>query len=254
VAGTHRIPFVEDACQAWLGEWRGKPLGTAGIAGCFSFQATKHLTAGEGGAVVTNDENFAHQVYNFHAPGGAKPVASSGRGANFRLTEFQAGILLAQLARLEQHAKVRDENAAYLSELLRTIPGIAPAGLTPGCTRSAYHMYMMRYDRRHFADLPRARFLRALGEEGVRAGGGYSPLNTSAHVRAIASHPHYLRIYGPEAMAGWTERNQCPVNDRLCQEAFVLPHTRMLGRRSEMEQIAEAILRVQKRAAEIARA
>ena len=91
--------MIEDACQAPLAEFRGQPVGTTGLAGCFSFQASKNLTSGEGGAVLTNDATFANLCYNFHTPGGSKPGPSLGRGANFRLTEFQAGLLLAQFSR-----------------------------------------------------------------------------------------------------------------------------------------------------------
>jgi len=238
--------MIEDACQAPLAEWRGQPVGTSALAGCFSFQASKNLTSGEGGAVVTNDDEFASLCYAFHTPGGSKPAASSGRGSNYRLTEFQAGLLLSQLARLEEQSKTRDQNAAYLTQLLQEIPGISPARLTDGCTRSAWHLYMLRYEGRHFADLPRAKFLQELGRRGVSASGGYSSLNNSAHVKALASNPHYIRIYGKDRMADWVARNHCPVNDRLCEEAVWLSQTRLLGSRSDMEQIAEAIRDIRK--------
>lgn len=248
VASPRAVPVIEDACQAPLAQWRGRPLGTRGLAGCFSFQASKNLTAGEGGAVLTNDETFAGQCYNFHTPGGAKPVPSSGRGANYRLTEFQAGILLAQLSRLEEQAQQRDANAAYLTQLLDQIPGIRPARLTDGCTRSAWHLYMFRYDKQHFAGMSRALFLQELAKAKVSASGGYASLNRSKHVQALASNPHYQRIYGQRTMARWLENNQCPVNDRLCEEAVWLTQTKLLGERSDMERIAEAIAKIQKQA------
>jgi perosamine synthetase len=253
IAKSHTIPVIEDACQAPLAELRGQPVGTIGLAGCFSFQASKNLTAGEGGAVLTNDEAFANLCYNFHTPGGGKPGASSGRGANYRLTEFQAGILLAQLARLEEHAKIRDANAAYLTELLQQIPGITPARLVSGCTRSGWHLYMLRYDQRHFADLPRAKFLQELSKAGVAASGGYTSLNNSSHVQALAANPHYQRLYGKEAMSRWVEANQCPVNDKLCAEAVWFTQTKLLGTRAEMERIAEVFAGIQKRAGDLVR-
>ena len=250
-ADARRVPVIEDACQAPLAQWRGKPLGTRGLAGCFSFQASKNLTAGEGGAVLTNDETFAHKCYNFHTPGGAKPAPSAGRGANYRLTEFQAALLLAQFTRLEEQSRTRDENAAYLTELLAQIPGITPAKLVDGCTRSAWHLYMFRYDKKHFADLPRARFLQELGKAKVPASGGYTSLNTSKHVQALAANPHYQRLYGKQAMAEWLEANACPVNDRLCEEAVWFTQTRLLGARSDMQRIAESIAHIQKNASKL---
>lgn len=248
----HKIPMIEDACQAVLAELHGKGVGTTGLAGCFSFQASKNITSGDGGAIVTNDEAFADLCDSFHTPGGGKPGASSGRGANYRLTEFQASILLAQLARVEEQAKTRDANAAYLTEMLQQIPGISPARLVPGCTRSAWHLYMLRYDPAKFAGLPRAKLLAAAARAGVSLSGGYTSLNRSKHVQALADNPHYQRVYGKEAMAKWADANQCPVNDKLCDEAIWLTQTRLLGTRNDMQKIAEVLADIQKRAGDLA--
>ncbi len=253
LAKARGITLLEDACQAPLAEWRGQPVGTVGLGGCFSFQASKNLTSGEGGAILTNDETFANFCYDFHTPGGAKKSVSRGRGANYRLTEFQAALLSAQMTRLEEQAKTRDANAAHLSGLLRQIPGIAPAALPAGSTRSAWHLYMFRYDATKFAGLSRAKFLQALAKEGVAASSGYTALNTTAHVRALADNPHYQRIYGKETMARYVERNQCPVNDRLVEEAVWLSQTKLLMSRDEMARIAGAVASVQKRAGDLAR-
>ncbi len=253
LARARGLPLLEDACQAPLAEWRGQPVGTAGLGGCFSFQASKNLTCGEGGAILTNDESFANLCYDFHTPGGAKQSASSGRGANFRLTEFQAALLTAQMTRLEAQAKTRDANAAHLSALLRAIPGITPAALAAGCTRSAWHLYMFRYDAAKFSGLTRAKFLQALAREGVAASSGYTSLNTSAHVKALAANPHYRRLYGEAAMSAWLDRNQCPVNDRLVEEAVWLPQTKLLAPRTEMERIAATIAGIKKRAGDLTR-
>ena len=112
---------------------------------------------------------------------------------------------------------------------------------------------MFRYDAREFAGLPRARFLQELSAAGFSAGGGYAQLNTSAHVRALAANPHYLRIYGKDTMTRWLERNRCPVNDRLVQEAVWLPQYRLLGPRSDMDRLAETIADIRQRAGALAR-
>lgn len=251
---ARNVPIIEDACQAWVAQWRGKGVGNTGLAGCFSFQASKNLTAGEGGAIVTNDGEFADKCFNFHNQGGGRPRTSGGgRGANFRLTEFQGGLLLAQMTRLEAQSKIRDQNAAYLTSLLGEIPGIKPARLHDGCTRSAYHLYMFRYQKERFGNLPRAKFMEALGKEGISASGGYTPLNAAAHVRALAANPYYQKIYGRATMAKWEERNQCPVNDQLCSEGVWFTQPTLLTDRVEMERIAEAIRKIQKRAPDIAR-
>jgi perosamine synthetase len=254
IARSKKIALLEDACQAPTAEWRGKPAGTVGIGGCFSFQASKNLTAGEGGAVVTNDDDFANQVYNFHTPGGPKPAASWGRAANYRLTEFQAALLLAQYTRFEEQQDHRNANATHLTSMLQKIPGIAPAKLASGNNRSAWHLYMFRYDAKRFAGLSRAKFIAALKEEGIAANTGYTSLNNSPHVKAIAANPHYQRIYGKARMASWVERNQCPVNERLIEEAVWFGQTKLLTPRSEIERIAEVIASIQKRAGDLAKA
>ena len=145
--------------------------------------ASKNLNSGEGGALLTNDGEFAEICHNFHNQGRARPTASynfpySGtRGSNLRLSEFQGNLLLAQMTRLERQASLRKENGQYLTSLLKEIPGIVPAKMYEGCTRNAYHLYMMRYDKAQFANAPRSKFLKALRAEGIPASGGYTPLN-----------------------------------------------------------------------------
>ncbi|MFO1062744.1 MAG: DegT/DnrJ/EryC1/StrS family aminotransferase [Pirellulales bacterium] len=238
--------LIEDACQAPLAQWRGKPLGTHGVAGCFSFQASKNITSGDGGAILTNDEAFMHACHNFHTPGNAKPVSTFGRGANFRLTEFQAAVLTAQLSRAEQQSQQRESNAEYLTSMLREIPGITPARQTEGCTRSAWHLYMLRYDTSRFGGKTRAEFLKELTARRVSASGGYTSLLRSKHVQSLAENSHYHRIYGQQTMQRWLEENQCPKNDRLCEEAVWFTQSVLLRPRSEMERIASVIADVQK--------
>jgi dTDP-4-amino-4,6-dideoxygalactose transaminase len=244
---------VEDACQAHLGEWRGKRLGTLGDCGCFSFQASKNLNSGEGGALLTANEDLYNRAWAFHGNGRARQAALAGfayasNGANLRLTEFQAALLMAQMGRLEAQSKIRETNAAYLTRMLQEIPGIVPAKLYPGSTRSAWHLYMFRYDNRAFDGLPRAQFLRALAAEGIPASGGYTPLNQEPFLQRVLESRHYQRIYGAKRIASWKERNRCPANDRLCSEAVWFTQTQLLGPREEMERIATTIRRIQKRA------
>lgn len=259
VAQKRKLPVIEDACQSHLAEWRGKKVGTLGSTGCFSFQASKNLNSGEGGAVLTNDDELVEKIYAFHNNCRARQTSTynftyrGSRGANLRLTEFQAGLLLSQMTRLEEQSKTREQNAEYLTNLLREIPGILPARPHEGCTRNAYHLYMLRYKPEQFAGLPRAKFLKALSAEGIPCSGGYSPLNKEAFVKATLKTRAYQRIYPPELLNGWEERNACPENDRLCQEGVWFTQTMLLGPRSDMDHIAAAIRKIQAAAAELAK-
>ncbi len=259
VAGERRIPVVEDACQAHLAEWRGRRVGTLGATGCFSFQASKNLNCGEGGAVLTNDPELAEKCYAFHNNCRGRGTAGydftylGSRGANLRLTEFQGALLLAQMARLEAQSRVREQNAARLTRLLRAIPGIIPAKSYEGCTRNACHLFMFRYDNRAFAGLPRGRFLDALRAEGIPCSPGYSPLNEEPFIRATLRTRAYQRLFPTDLLEHWAERTACPANRRLCAEAVWFAQNLLLGTAEDMEQIAAAILKIREHAAELAK-
>jgi perosamine synthetase len=251
---------VEDACQAHLGQWRDRKVGTLGDTGCFSFQASKNLNAGEGGAILTNDDDLAARCYAFHNNCRAPQTASysfsylGARGSNLRMTEFQGALLLAQMTRLEEQAKIRKENGDYLATLLRDIPGILPAKMYDGATQNAYHLFMFRYQAEHFAGLSRKKFMAALDAEDVACCAGYTPLNREPFIQEALRSRGYRKIYGEKLLADWAERNQCPENDRLCPEAVWLTQHKLLAPRSAMDQIAEAIRKIQAHAGELARA
>lgn len=252
IARRHKLAVVEDACQAHLGEWRGRKLGTIATVGCFSFQASKNLTAGEGGAIITDDEALAEKCYaaqynSYPRKGGRSLI----RGANFRMSEFHAAILLEQMKRLPSQARTRDENAARLTQLLKEIPGILPVRPYDGCTRSGHHLYMFRYKKEHFAGLSRASFLKALAAEGIRASSGYRPLNKEPFIAETLRTRGYRRVISENEFSNWQERNNCPANDQLCEEAVWFSQNVLLARSEAMDQIADAIRRIQKNAADL---
>ena len=259
VAAKQRIPLIEDACQAHLAEWKGRKVGTYGQVGCFSFQASKNLNSGEGGAILCDDEDLRERCYAFHNNGsGLKYIGTSftynSSGANLRMTEFQGALLLAQMTRIETQAKTRTGNALYLTSLLKDIPGIAPARMYDGCTRNAYHLYMFRYDKTQFANLPRSVFLKALAAEGIPAASGYTPLNTQPFLKNALAARGFQRLFPAKVLAEWQERTRCPVNDRLCEEAVWFSQTMLLAPRGAMDQIADAVRKVQAHAGELVKA
>jgi len=257
IAQKHNLPVIEDACQAPGSEWKGKKVGSYGIGGAFSFQSSKNLNCAEGGAITTNDEDFIKTCYRFHnqGQGGTSAMHASGtgtRGTNGRLTEFQANILLSQMIRQQIQDKKRYQNALYLSKLFNDIPGISPAKLYDGVSFVSYHLYMFRFDKSHFAGMSRQRFIEALRAEGVSTSSGYGHLNKDTYVTGLAQNKHFLKIYGEKTMKQWLERNDCPQNDQLAgEEAIWLTQSMLLGTTRDMEQIAEAIRKIQKHAAEL---
>ncbi len=259
IAKKHKLPVIEDACQAHLGEWRGKKVGTLGTTGCFSFQISKNLSSGEGGAILTADADLAEKCYAFQNNNRARTVTGynffyrGGRGANLRMTEFQGNLLLAQMTRLEDQSRTREQNAQYLTRQLKEIPGIHPARMYDGCTRNAYHLYMFRYKSEAFGGLPRDKFLHALDAEGIPCSPGYSPLNKEPFLPAALNSKGFRRLFSKEILDGYQERNQCPANDQLCQEAVWFTQPMFLGTKSDMDQIAAAIRKIHAHAAALAR-
>lgn len=252
------IPVIEDACQSHMAEWRGKKVGSLGDAGCFSHQVSKNLSAGEGGLIATNREDLYESCHGFHSNGRgtkSKPGYTYARnGCNLRMTEFQGSLLLAQLARFDEQCRVRETNAQYLTERLRAIPGIAPAAHYEGCTRDAYHLYMMRYNSVAFGGLSRDGFLRALRAEGIPCSSGYTRLNQEPYLRDTLYSRGFLRVFGKARIDEYFEQNQCPENDRLCDEAVWLTQNMLLGPRSDMDDIVNAVEKIHAHAAAIAAA
>jgi len=258
IARRHNLPVLEDACQAHLAEWRGRKAGTLGELGAFSFQKFKNVPGGEGGAVVTQDGDLYRHAYGFHShyrTPGENPADPRycRNGINLRMPEFQAALLLAQLTRSEEHARRREENARYLTELLQEVPGVRPARMYPGCSRNAYHMYMMRYDPSQFGGLPRNAFLRAMRAEGIPVSEGYGPLNRHPFLENTLASRAFRAIYTEGEIRAWRERNHCPENDRLAETGFWLSQPVLLGERSDMEDIVLAMKKIHRHAEAIAR-
>ena len=249
IAKKHNLVVIEDACQAWLAEWRGKKIGTLGDLGCFSFQNSKHLPAGEGGAVVGNDEEIMDRCQSFHNCG--RPYGSvkktSGypiRGSNSRMQEFQAVILMSQMKRLEKDTARRNENAHYLTSRIKDIPGILPHKLYEGVTRAAYHLYPFRYKKEHFNNIPRSKFLSALSAEGIPCSGGYGPQYKDGLIEEALNSVGYKRLYSRERLKRYRRENHYPDNDQLCKEAVWFSQTLLLGTKRDMDDIADAILKI----------
>ena len=256
IANKHKLPVIEDACQAPGSEWRGKKVGAYGVGGAFSFQSSKNLNTGEGGAITTNDSDFYTACYAFHHQGETRNTASFGtgigtRGTNARMTEWQARMLLAQMTRFQAQDKIRTENASYLAKLLNDIPGIYPAKPYSASTYVSHHLFMYRFDPKGFAGMTRARFIEALRAEGISTSTGYGRLDRDRYVLALAQNPHYLKIYGEKTMKQWLERIKCPQNEKLTDQSLWLGQSVLLGSRQDIEQIAEAMRKIQKNAKEL---
>ena len=155
IARKHNIKVVEDCAHAHGGTWRGKHAGTIGDIGSFSFQESKLIASGEGGCCTTNDDEIAdalgrmsHIGYPFGAAQGKAntPPPMGMICHNYRVTDFQAAILLSQLAHLKEDTELRSKNAEFLRENLSKIPGITIQAKGKHADNQHYYIFAMMID------------------------------------------------------------------------------------------------------------
>ncbi|HUT73467.1 MAG TPA: DegT/DnrJ/EryC1/StrS family aminotransferase [Armatimonadota bacterium] len=176
LAARRGLFIVEDCAHAHGSEWRGRKVGALVNAGAFSFQASKSLTSGEGGAVITDDEEVAAKAFSYHHIGRipGRPFYEHHIVApNYRLTELQGALLRSQLERLPQQTEARHRNASRLSAALADMPGVAPLKPDPRITAQGYYFYLFRFLADQWDGVHRDRFLQALQAEGIPAGNAY---------------------------------------------------------------------------------
>ena len=254
IAKKHDLFVIEDACQAHGAEIGHQRVGSFGHAGCFSFQNSKNLAIGEGGAITSNDEKFMDRCYSYHNYGnpygsvvGQVNAGTLIAGNKLRLTEYQAAIGLVQLKRLAAETDKRNANAAYLRSKLSKIPGIIPYTFTDNVTKAAFHLFPFRYDKEGFKGLSRAEFLKALNAEGVPCSEGYAPLNKMPYLQNAFESKNYRKMYTAAELdiQAFNQRNDCPLNDKLCnEEAVWFFQSMLLAERADMDDIVNAIEKI----------
>lgn len=258
IAKKHNLAVVEDACQAWLGEYKGRKCGTLGDLGCFSFQNSKHLPAGEGGAVTSTKGELIDRCQSFHNCGrGFGSFKGSGcfsRGSNFRMQHFQAAMLLQQLDKLVKETEIRRQNADHLTAGLKEIPGIKVVRL-PENSRAVWHLYPFRYDATGFNGLSHGKFCEALSAEGIPCGGGYSEQYFDGIFEQAFESRGFKRLFPAERMKSFSESlKELKGNKEVCETTVGMFQTLLLADRASIDHIVEAIRKIQKHSAELAKA
>ena len=254
IAKKHNLPVIEDSCQGHVGEWKGKRLGTLGTVGCFSFQESKVLPGGEAGAVVSDNEELIQKAYMFR-DFGRNPKDNDSflvRGTKYRISDFAAAVLMAQITRFKEVCVVREKNAAYLSEQLKQVPGIHPQEHYPESTRQAHYCFGVRYDKAHFNGLSYQDVTRALSAEGIPVSGKYTPpLNREPYLEHTLNSRGFQTIFSKERLKRYREQNHCPHNDELCETMLFMSHGALMGTREDTQDIVEGFAKVQKNASSI---
>ena len=191
LAEQHGLILFEDAAHAHGSEWNGKRAGSFGLAGSFSFQNGKVITAGEGGIVTTNDAGFHDRCRSF-ANQGRRPGASFFHhftlSTNFRLTALQAAVLIAQLERLDNDIRARQQNEDCIRDRLAGFPGLMFQQIPSEVNRRSHYLLVGRIDHSMFG-CTRDEFHRAMVEQGIPCTPFYphplygNPMYTAANCR-----------------------------------------------------------------------
>jgi dTDP-4-amino-4,6-dideoxygalactose transaminase len=229
------LRLVEDCAHAHGSSWRGRGVGSWGAFGSFSMQGGKLLTAGEGGALLTNDPELEDRAWQHHNCGrerGRWFYHHRTPGSNLRMTEWQGAVLSAQLARFgDQHA-TRNANAVVLNEALAELPGIRPQPRDERMDANGNYCFIFHYDAAAFAGLPLRDFEAALDAEGIPMGVSYPSLGD-------------LELFAGD------DRPEVPVAVNAAATTVWLQHRMLLARRESVLDVARAVEKVQAGAAEL---
>lgn len=250
LAEGHGLVVIEDAAQAHGAIWRGRMTGSLGRCASFSFQQSKNLQCGEGGAVTTDDEDLADRLHF--------SLSKFGRGVRERytafahyelagnesMTEFQAAIALAQLERLEEQTARRSEARRALIGWLREVPGVNALGDGPGVDRHGSHLFVVRFDTDAFAGIGLGALIAALAAEGVPC--------SAVYPGPLFEQPMYERDTERVRGSGLAiRRTACPVTAAAAAQILAIPQQALLAERDLLRSIPAALEKVQRLACDL---
>jgi dTDP-4-amino-4,6-dideoxygalactose transaminase len=255
ISRAHSIPIVEDCAHVPGAQFRDRGVGTHGALGCFSFQSSKPMTAGEGGMITTDDPELEQRCQSLINCGRRRledNFEGPLMGANYRMTEWQCGILLAQLARLPEQIEHKSRAAARLRAELAAIKALSPIARDPRVTREVVYAFVFLVDESTLG-VSRNRFVRALRAEGIPCGVANDPVYRSAlFPRESAPYREAVELAGANPDIAATD---CPVAERLFEHAIVsIPHECLLGDDRDLDDIIAAAAKVASGASELASA
>lgn len=231
IARKRGLVVIEDAAHAHGARWKNRPIGAFGDFGSFSFQQSKNMTAGEGGILITNDESLAAK---------ARAISNQGRrqggawyehvtlGTNYRLTGWQAAVLLAQLARLPEQMKKRARNAEFLNKALARDGILFSPATDTRTTAHALYLYVLQLDRLELPAISAETFTKALTAEGIPGASMYP-------------HP----IYANKVFQDFKHKQlPCPEAERFCKECFWISHEILLAEEEDLGDFLTAVRKI----------
>lgn len=243
IAEENDLSIVEDCAHAQGSRFKGKRAGNWGDAGTFSFQASKVLTSGEGGAIICNNDSLADKIYSIIDCGRKKNKYSYAHfvyGTNYRLNEFSAALLRTQLDKFPKQHKLRNQNTQYFSEKLNKIDGIRPMKPTTGTDELGWYVYPIIFEPKKFNGLNKAEFYRKLNRNGIPTDDCYPPLHSLECFKNIN-----LRKGIDYSMANWggkkSDNSNFPVVSDIYSRSVEFPQYMFLSERQKLIKVVDFI-------------
>jgi len=259
IAYKYNLRVIEDAAQAPGVYYKGKAVGTIGDIGGFSLNFHKHIHTGEGGLLVTNNDDIAlrSQLIRNHGENateayGVKDISNT-IGGNYRYTELQAAIAIEQFKKLQSLLDHRKEVGSYLSDRLRNIDGLKIQEIEKGCTHS-YYMYPIRFDKEVFG-VSRNLFLRAVSAELPKPKYWDTTPLSEGYVKPLYLNPIYQKqiaigkkgfpfTFNKDVKYDYS-KGICPITEKLYEEELLLsPLVREGMKKEDIKDFADAIEKV----------
>lgn len=258
ICKQHKLFLIEDCAHQHGAFWKGKGVGSIGDVSSWSFQESKVLSSGEGGFNMCKTKELFYKLYSLRNCGRAYPAEppvfglnkavgmdTALQSGNYRLTEWQAALLLGGLGRLDKQVKLRDANAQYLNAQLAQIPGILPMRRRPQVTQQSYFNFTFRLDPKELGII-NAQFCAALNAE-LNTGDAweipYDPLNNCGLYKPQTKVRH--KLSGDYWKAINPQRFKLPVcEDANGRSGVAVHHVTLMNTKEDMDLIAAAVKKI----------
>lgn len=223
LARERGLKVIEDSCEALGATYKGKQAGTFGDYGVFAFYPNKQMTTGEGGVIITDDDQaaaFMRALRNQGRAPGDTWLSHTYLGYNYRLDEMSCALGISQLRRLDEMLSKREQVAAWYSDRLKGVDGVETPFIAPETTRMSWFVYVVRLER----TIDRADFARRL------------------EARGVPVRPYFLPIHLQPYMVerfGWRE-GDFPVTEDLGRRGLALPFSGVMTE-EQVEYVCQAI-------------
>ena len=255
IVSKYNLKWMEDCSHAHGAVWKGKKVGTFADVSTFSMQASKTMTAGEGGIVVTNNESLANEclsVVNCGRRKGKGGYEHFRLASNFRMSELQAAVLRAQLTRVLEHLSIRNRNARYLDQQLKSIPGIKTGKPDPRMEVQGLYVYPFLYNEEEFKGVSRNVFVEALKAEGIPVEVSYPAMHEIEVFKKYQFCPKGYKEEDPYYKNHiQRDPDNFPIASRLSRQMLWIPNSSLIGDTAGMDDIATAIQKIKENCSEL---